>query len=214
MYSLIFTHFLSHKLTHKLDKMVFVIHYSVFLLSAAFYNINSPGSHTHTRTLEHKNVLLIGWSTPFVNMATHTSCVSGLHANGSVQSDDLSINHGVLSQRCHQVGKLSGVSQAWGEGHLAGKKGAHLLWKTSQEGSGEQTWRRKHWTIRRQCFFDPVCRPINYPHNKCSLQRRISAGFTCFLFMCVRIHFNKYRNMFLSPSLMIFCIFLIVNILK
>ncbi|KAA8591485.1 hypothetical protein FQN60_002428, partial [Etheostoma spectabile] len=36
----------------------------------------------------------------------------------------------------HQVGKLSGVSQARGEGHLAGKEGAHLLWKTSQEGRG------------------------------------------------------------------------------
>lgn len=70
-----------------------------------------------------------------------TCSVSGLHANGSVQSDDLSVNHGVLRQRRHQVGKLSGVSQARREGHLASEKGAHLLRETSQEGSGEQTWR-------------------------------------------------------------------------
>lgn len=71
---------------------------------------------------------------------------SWLHANSSIQSDDFSINHGILSQWCHQVGKLSGVSQAWGEGHLAGKKWAHLLRKTSEEGSGEETWREKHNT--------------------------------------------------------------------
>ena len=72
-----------------------------------------------------------------------TSSVSGLHADGSVQPDDLAVNHGVLGQWCHHVGKLSGVSQAWGEGHLAGEERAHLLWKTSQEGSGKQTWRKK-----------------------------------------------------------------------
>ncbi|TNN32160.1 hypothetical protein EYF80_057685 [Liparis tanakae] len=66
-----------------------------------------------------------------------------LHANGSVQSDDLAVDHGVLSQRCHQVGKLRGVSQARGEGHLSGEKGLHLLWETGQEGGGEQTYGNK-----------------------------------------------------------------------
>lgn len=45
---------------------------------------------------------------PFVNVDTHshththketrTSSVSGLHADGSVQPDDLAVNHGVLGQ--------------------------------------------------------------------------------------------------------------------
>lgn len=125
--------------------------YSVCLLYAAFYNICTPG----TQSDMDKSVPLIGWSMPFVNVDTHshshthtnketrTSSVSGLHADGSVQPDDLAVNHGVLGQWCHHVGKLSGVSQAWGEGHLAGEEGAHLLWKSSQEGSGKQTWRKK-----------------------------------------------------------------------
>ncbi|KAF3860825.1 hypothetical protein F7725_001080, partial [Dissostichus mawsoni] len=54
-------------------------------------------------TLGCKNVLLI----------------SGLLANGSVQPDHLAVDHRVLRQGRHQVGKLSGVSQAGGEGHLA-----------------------------------------------------------------------------------------------
>ena len=82
-------------------------------------------AETHM-TLGRKNVLLI----------------SGLHANGSVQPDHLAVDHWVLRQGRHQVGKLSGVSQAGGEGHLACEEGAHLLWKTGQEGRGKQTWKK------------------------------------------------------------------------
>lgn len=86
---------------------------------------------------------------------THRSSASWLHAYGSIQSDDFSVNHGILSQWCHQVGKLSRVSQARGEGHLAGKKRAHLLRKTSEERSGEETWEEekentRHILIRLQ----------------------------------------------------------------
>lgn len=75
---------------------------------------------------------------------THTLCpVLGLHANGPVQPDDLSIDHGVLSQWCHQVGELRGVPEAWRKGHLPSQEGSHLLWETGEEGSGKQTWRDK-----------------------------------------------------------------------
>lgn len=81
-------------------------------------------------------------------ISTHTAfiqwrSVSGLHADGAVQSDHLPVDHGVLGQRRHQVGELGGVSQPRGEGHLASQKGAHLLRETGQERGGEQTWRER-----------------------------------------------------------------------
>lgn len=88
---------------------------------------------------------------------THTHTVSGLHANGAIQPDDLAVNHGVLGQRCHQVGELCGVSQAWGEGHLSGQEGAHLLWEPSQQRGGEQTWRNDHkGTFKPPAILNPT----------------------------------------------------------
>lgn len=107
-------------------------------LSPTLLHQAATHTHTHKCSLKSTKVAINTFS-----KRGHTPSVSGLHANGSVQSDDLAVNHGVLSQRYHQVGKLRGVSQARGEGHLSGEKGSHLLWEAGQEGGGEQTYGNK-----------------------------------------------------------------------
>lgn len=90
------------------------------LVFSALYSEN-----TRYHTLQSHIYLLCN-----TNTLTHVEAIdliSRLHANGSVQSDDFPVDHGVLRQWRHQVGKLGGVSKARGEGHLSGEEGAHLL---------------------------------------------------------------------------------------
>lgn len=58
---------------------------------------------------------------------------SWLHADGSIQSDDLSIDEWVLDNGLYQMSILSRVSQSAGEGHLAGQEVAHFLWEAGQQ---------------------------------------------------------------------------------
>lgn len=121
------------------------------------------------------------------------------------------------------MGKLSGVSQARGEGHLAGEKAAHLLWETGQEGSGEQTWRKKPFShldtkeILNQRAF------LRLSTHKSSRRERFTSeeDFVSWLWVC--IPFNKFRQMGLnlqpialvikdkSGDIILYCIFFFID---
>jgi len=91
-------------------------------------------AETHM-TLGRKNVLLI----------------SGLHANGSVQPDHLAVDHWVLRQGRHQVGKLSGVSQAGGKGTWRARKERTFSGRPAKRGVENRPGRK----TRENMFYNP-----------------------------------------------------------
>lgn len=61
-----------------------------------------------------------------------------LHSKGSVQTDHLSVQHGVLHDRLDQVSVLVRIAQSAGEGDLLGQELPRLLREAHQERGRKQ----------------------------------------------------------------------------
>ena len=81
---------------------------------------------------------------------------SRLHSQTAIQSNGLSIHHGILHQELHQVGKLVTMSQASWKWYCCGQEVEHLFWQIGQQWGVKETWKKQLWYKEDRLNFQNV----------------------------------------------------------